>query len=95
METANGIAKDAAGALLGHDPVLGAVCIFLGLALLGVSYFGWRILSEKDKAIAALNTELVTSERGFRKELSMVEAKVETKLDQVGQLIAFLTAKGK
>ena len=87
METGVNTAIKAADGFIAADPVLGGLCVILGLALLGVVL--WHV-----KETGRLNRELLETERQHGKDALQMQSSVTTALATVQQAMQIITAKG-
>lgn len=87
MEQGVNTAVKVADGFIEANPVLGGLCVILGLALLGVVF--WHV-----RETGRLNKELLDTERQHGKDALQMQSSVTTALSTVQQAIAIITAKG-
>jgi len=87
VETGINTALRAADGFIAADPVLGGLCVILGLALLGVVW--WHV-----KETGRLNRELLATERQHGKDALQMQSSVTTALSTIQQAMAIITSKG-
>lgn len=87
METGVNTAIKAADGFIAADPVLGGLCVILGLALLGVIF--WHV-----KETGRLNRELLETERQHGRDALQMQSSVTTALSTIQQAMAIITSKG-
>jgi len=87
VETGVNTAIKAADGFIAADPVLGGLCVILGLALLGVIF--WHV-----KETGRLNRELLETERQHGRDALQMQSSVTTALSTIQQAMAIITSKG-
>lgn len=87
METGVNTAVKAAEGIIASDPILGGLCIILGLALVGLLF--WHF-----KETGRLNQELLETERRHGKDALQMQSSVSTALGTIQQAMQIITAKG-
>lgn len=88
-------AATQAAANFNNAGLLGSLCVILGLVITTITVVGWRLILAKDKAIEALNDELIAAERGFRAEVGSANAAVFSAVETLGKAMELVRSLSK
>lgn len=95
METGAATAVKAAEGLIAADPVLGGICVILGLTLLSVVIFGWKALGKRDDKNDALYDRLIATEQKHQADIKLVNDQRSAEVAALAKVHEYLAAREK